>query len=122
MVTRYAPRAVTRRWHGRNAEAFEIGPGAGPAMVATARAWLPGYEAIAPDGRSLPIVALDGTIIGVEVPADVAGEVVVRYRPRALVIGAWIAASTMLLMLVLGLRARSARARRPGGGVVGDAV
>lgn len=122
VVTRYAPRVVTRRWNGRNAEAFEVGPGAGPAMVATARAWLPGYEAIAPDGRSLPIVALDGTIIGVEVPADVAGEVVVRYRPRALVIGAWIAAATMLLMLVLGLRARSARARRPGGGVVDDAV
>ncbi len=103
---RFAARAVRRLWAGRNGEAFEVAGGNGTAMVALRRAWLPGYEAIAPDGRSLPIVALDGAIIGVEVPPEVAGEVVVRYRPRALVLGAWISAATALLMLVLALRLR----------------
>lgn len=112
---RYAPRAVRPLDAGRNGERFEVGPGPAPALIAVSRGWLPGYEAIAPDGRHLAQVALDGAIIGVEVPADVAGVIELRYRPRPLVIGLGIALATaigMLLALLLAGRGLTA-ARRP---------
>jgi hypothetical protein len=96
----FVPRPVTLIGDHRNYAVFEIGPGTAPAMVAIARVWLPGYQALAPDGRELAIRALDGISIGVEIPSDVSGRITLRYLPRSLVRGFWIAGGTLALMLL----------------------
>ena len=103
---RYAPRAARSLETWRNGERLEVGPGDAPALIAVARAWVPGYEAIAPDGTRLRQFAIDGAIIGLEVPAGMAGAIEIRYRPSGLVLGLWIAAATIALMLALLLATR----------------
>ena len=46
---------------------------------------------------------------GVEVPAGVSGTLLLRYHPRGLVVGAWIALASAVLGLVLGYLLRRVR-------------
>src|SRR5262249_34039717 len=50
------------------------------------RQWYPGYRAWL-DGREIPVRAVGGIAVGVLVPANESGQLVVRFAPRSLQLG-----------------------------------
>jgi len=104
-----APRAVRTIADGRNAISLDVATGPEPAIIGVSRVWLPGYEAFTAAGAALPLLALDGITIGIEVPAGVGGPITLRYRPPGLTYGLSVAGGTLLLMFglaALGIRRR----------------
>lgn len=75
-------------------------------VAASGRGWLVLRDVAAPgwhaeiDGRPTPIVVTDHAFRGVEVPAG-RSQVVFSYRPRTLVIGAWVSAGSLLAVVLL---------------------
>lgn len=102
-MQRLAPRVVRTLAERRNAITIDVAPGPERAIIGVSRVWLPGYEAFTAAGIGLSIVALDGITIGIEVPAGVGGPITLRYLPRALVYGLWLAGGTAAFMVAMAL-------------------
>ena len=79
--------------------AVDVPAGGASGLVAFRRAYFPGYEALL-DGTELPVTAYQGLLPIVKVPAGSHGRMVLRYRPRAVVWGAAMAAACLLGMVV----------------------
>lgn len=78
--------------------------GKGPkALVVFRRPWLPGLYATL-NGAALPVLRADMLMPAVEIPAGTEGEVVLLYRPRSLVTGAWIAGLAVLVLAAASIR------------------
>jgi hypothetical protein len=82
----------------RNAIAANITTHDGPALLALSRPFFNGYRATIA-GRALPISSYRGLIPLVEIPAATSGRLEIDYRPTWLVVGAAIAALSLLTML-----------------------
>ena len=63
-----------------------------PALLVVSQAWFPGWRAEV-DGEAADVVRVDGVVQGVPVPAG-DHEVVLRYRPPGLVLGAVVTVTT----------------------------
>lgn len=79
----------------------EVQTGDRPALLAVTRAYYPGWRAWVA-GAEVPVRALNGVQLAVEVPAGVAGRLEVRYRPWPMVWGLWASGLTLVALLVLG--------------------
>jgi hypothetical protein len=80
------------------------------ALLVFARPWYPGFVATF-NGRTLPVLRVDGLMPAVRIAAGSSGRLVLRYRPWALRVGVPLSATALLLVVVCG--ALSVRARRP---------
>ncbi|MEB3221125.1 MAG: hypothetical protein VKS61_03510 [Candidatus Sericytochromatia bacterium] len=99
---RVAPRAVRLLRVGRNSLEVEVAPGPAPALLRVARGWAPHWEARL-DERPLEVLALDGVVPGVVIPAGVGGRLALRCWPAGLGLGLQVAAATVVLAGVGGL-------------------
>ncbi len=75
----------------------------GDGRIVIAEGWDPGWRA-ALDGRSVPVAAVDGVLMGIDVPAG-EGTIVLRYQPTGIAAGAAVSLGGALLLL-LGWRRR----------------
>jgi hypothetical protein len=117
-VRQFAPADVKPVEDGRNEAAADVSdPSADrEALVVFSRPWYPGYVAEC-DGRPLPVSQLDLTLTAVRLPPGMSGRLTLRYRPRALAVGAAMTAVTaavLVVVLLLGwLAGRRATAAAP---------
>jgi uncharacterized membrane protein YfhO len=81
-----------------------------PAMLVLSQAYSPGWVAII-DGRTVPVVRIDGLVQGVPVPAG-SHRVEFAYRAPGLRAGLLITLGTLALVLLAGVVARLLRQRR----------
>ncbi|MCC6589107.1 MAG: hypothetical protein IT168_20590 [Bryobacterales bacterium] len=72
---------------------------ASPSLVRVAEAWYPGWEAEA-GGKSLPVVKVDGALMGVVVPAG-EGDVTVRFRLGGVRLGMAISAVALAVAIAV---------------------
>ncbi len=77
---------------------IDVPPGGDGALLAFRRPWFPGYRATL-DGESLPVGSYRGLLPTVELPAGSRGELVLRYRPRAVVWGGALSAASLLVLI-----------------------
>lgn len=84
------------RW-GRNSATVDVAASR-PAVLVVSQSWSPGWTASV-DGRSVPVVRVDGVVQGVAVPAG-RSHVVLWYRAPGLVTGAAVSATTALALAV----------------------
>jgi hypothetical protein len=99
---RYAHRNLLRADEGRNHTSVrfaEKGPGT---LLVFRRPWLPGWRATV-DGRPVPVLRANMIMPAVEVPAD-ASVVRLTYRPTSLVVGAAIAALSLIVLVVVAVK------------------
>lgn len=89
-------RPLEVREAGRNHLHIEVAPGDKAALVATMRAWVPGWQAEL-NGQPLTIYALDGLNTAIEVPAGAGGRVRLTYRPWGLRWGLPVLGTSVLL-------------------------
>ncbi len=85
----------------------------GPVVLSFRRPFFDGYHATL-DGKTLAVSSLDGLMPTVTLPPDSRGRLVLWYRPRAVVLGAGLAATGLALAglwLYLGRRGVGASAR-----------
>lgn len=91
------------RWSSNGARVRVVAERAG--LLVVSQAWSPGWSATV-DGRSAPVLRVDGVVQGVPVPPGTS-DVVLRYRPPGLRLGGAISATA-----VVGLGIALAVARR----------
>lgn len=92
----YGARPLQRREASRNQVEIEVARGETPVLIATMRAWVPGWQAEL-NGQPLPIYALDGLNTAIEVPPGAGGVVILRYRPWGLRWGLWCLGTSAVL-------------------------
>ena len=90
----------------------EVAAGGEPASLAFRRPYFPGYEASL-DGRSLPVGSYQGLRPTVSLPPGSHGRVTLRYRPRAVVWGAALAALSLLGMVIFTAKPTAGFSRFP---------
>lgn len=74
------------------------------ALIVFSRPWLPGYEAQF-NGQLVPVERFDLIMPAIRLPKGTSGELVLQYSPKSLIVGCWVAALTMLLLLAMILLA-----------------
>jgi hypothetical protein len=79
-----------------------------PRRLVLRRQWFPGYRAWL-DGAEVPVWGVGGVAVGVRIPANRSGLLVVRFAPRSLQVG-FILLAVGIVGLLYGIR-RSARGR-----------
>lgn len=100
---RYGQRQIVEVVETRLETRFTV-RGRGPkALVVFRRPWLPGLYATL-NGGALPVLRADMIMPAVEIAGDAEGEVVLRYRPRSLVRGVWIAGLAVLVLAAASIR------------------
>jgi hypothetical protein len=113
-TVQFVPVAVTTVADERNAVVVDVAARSeGEALIVFSRPWFPGYRA-AFDGKPVPVELADLMLPAVRLPAGSEGRLVLEYRPRSLVVGASVAATTAsfvvaVLLLTLGQRFRRGR-------------
>lgn len=96
-IERYGPRAIAEILESRTSTSFVV-RGKGPkALVVFRRPWLPGWQATIGSER-VPVLRASMIQPALEIPAGAEGEVRLFYRPRSLVVGAWLAAAALTAM------------------------
>ena len=103
---KYAQASVRLTEESRQHVEAEVNVPAGGAgaLIAFSRPFYPGYRATL-NGRSLPVGTFRGMLPTVELPAGARGRLVLRYVPRAVVLGGIVAAAGVLLAAGLGVAA-----------------
>ncbi|MEB3196229.1 MAG: hypothetical protein VKP62_03405 [Candidatus Sericytochromatia bacterium] len=97
-VTTFASRETRLISHRRNVVTFDVAPGTAPAIIGVMRGGGDAWRAQL-GGEVLPVVALDGSIPGVMIPAGRGGLVTVRYSPGGLDWGLAVAAVSAATMV-----------------------
>ena len=108
----YAPASVRVVENSRQRVEADVGvpEGGAGALIAFSRPYYPGYRATF-NGKRLAVGTFRGMLPTVEVPAGARGKLVLRYVPRAVVLGGVVAAAGVLLAVGLGLVALGRRER-----------
>lgn len=87
-------------------------PSGAAGWLVVSEAWDAGWRAEV-DGRSAPVLRGDGGLIAVPLPAEGAREVLLRYRPRSVLLGLAISLAGLAGVLGLLWRGQMARPRLP---------
>lgn len=105
----WGPVRLDQRQFGRNevSVAVRTRPDQ-PGLLIVSRLDAPGYRADL-DGRPCKVVAVDGLLVGVELPPGAQGRLTLRYRPLGLWLGVPLAGLTMLGLLGLTVADRAGR-------------
>jgi uncharacterized membrane protein YfhO len=97
----FAPAQVTVIEETRNATRVDVvTQGEGETLIVFSRPWYPGFRAHL-DGQPVAVELADLMLPTVRLPAGASGRLVLEYRPRSLVVGAWSAAVTACLAVVI---------------------
>jgi hypothetical protein len=102
-VQRYQPRGIRNAIEGRLSSEVVVNPGPSEALIVFGRAWLPGWRATI-DGRALQVRIADGVMPAVEIPAGVAGRLVIDYRPASLVTAVVLSAMAFVVVAAVSIR------------------
>jgi hypothetical protein len=107
----FAPAELTGARETRNGVTVDVAAaGEGESLVVFARPWFPGYQATW-NGQPVAVEVADLILPAVRVPAGSPGRLVLEYRPRSLVIGAWLAAVTAAVTIGAVVLAAARRLR-----------
>jgi hypothetical protein len=109
----FAPARLTAFEETRNAAAVEVASPDGEALIVFSRLWYPGYRAFL-DGKQVPVELADLMLPAVRIPAGTEGRLVLEYRPRTLILGAWASAGTGVFVISILLLAFVRRHGRVG--------
>ncbi|HYC90144.1 MAG TPA: YfhO family protein [Thermoanaerobaculia bacterium] len=99
---RYAHRRLLRVDEGRNHTEVRFAEQGAGTLLVFRRPWLPGWRATV-DGKPVPVLRANMIMPAVEVPAD-ASVVRLTYRPTSLVVGAAIAALSLIVLVVVAVK------------------
>jgi hypothetical protein len=109
---RFAPPRLSLVEQTRNATVVDVAsPAADETLIVFSRPWYPGFRATL-EGKPVPVEVASLVLPAVRLPHGARGRLMLEYRPRSLVVGAWSAVVTAGCLAVVWVVALLCRARR----------